>query len=112
MSWPLRRVLVSGPSMAPTLHHGDQLLVLLRRPRRPPPAGRIVVTRLPDRPVSVKRVIRVDGGRIWLEGDNPFGSTDSRDLGAFESGAVVGRVVARLWPRPRLFGTRAGIPPE
>jgi nickel-type superoxide dismutase maturation protease len=98
---PLRRVLVTGPSMAPALRHGDQLLVDVREVRRPPRPGDVVVVRLPDRPLSVKRVGRVDAGAmLWVEGDNPLGSTDSRDLGAVPADAVVGRVVARLWPRP------------
>src|SRR3954470_16151257 len=98
---PLRRVLVTGPSMAPALRHGDQLLVDVRAVRRPPRAGDVVMVRLPDRPLSVKRVTRVESqGSVWVEGDNAFGSTDSRDLGAVPREAVVGRVLLRLWPRP------------
>src|SRR4051794_22071536 len=98
---PLRRVLVTGPSMAPAIHHGDQLLVDVRRVRRPARAGDVIVVRLPERPLSVKRVVRLEGGgEVWVEGDNPFGSTDSRDLGAVPSGDVIGRVIVRLWPRP------------
>src|SRR3954451_3806130 len=98
---PLRRVLVTGPAMAPAIRHGDQLLVDVRPVRRPTRVGDVVVVRLPERPLSVKRVVRVEGsGGVWVEGDNPFGSTDSRDLGAVPSVDVVGRVLVRLWPRP------------
>ena len=98
---PLRRVLVTGPSMAPALRHGDQLLVDVRPVRRPTRAGDVVMVHLPERPLSVKRVTRVEAdGRVWIEGDNSFGSTDSRDLGAVPAEAVTGRVVLRLWPRP------------
>jgi hypothetical protein len=38
----------------------------------------------------------VPGGH-WVEGDNSFVTDDSRTFGA---AVVVGRVVARLWPRP------------
>ena len=99
MPWPLRRVLVQGPSMAPALRHGDQLLVLLTR--RAAPAGRVVVVALPDGTLAVKRLARLDeAGRVWVEGDNPFGSTDSRTLGALPAESVRGRVLFRLWPRP------------
>src|SRR3954447_15347780 len=98
---PLRRVLVTGPSMAPAIRHGDQLLVDVRPERRPTHAGDVVVVRLPDRPLSVKRVGRVESdGSVWVEGDNSFGSTDSRDLGAVPREAVVGRILLRLWPHP------------
>src|SRR3954451_21034742 len=98
---PLRRVLVTGPSMAPAIRHGDQLLVDVRAVRRPPRPGDVVMVQLPDRPLSVKRVVRVESdSTLWLEGDNPLGSTDSRDLGAVPADAVTGRVLGRLWPRP------------
>ena len=92
-------MLVRGPSMAPTLRHGDHLLVLFgNRPARP---GTLVVVALPDAPLAVKRLIRLDeAGRVWVEGDNPFGSTDSRSLGGLPPEAIRGRVLLRLWPRP------------
>lgn len=93
---PWRRLLVRGPSMVPTLRSGDVVFVSLRA--RPVP-GSVVLVRWPSRPrqLSVKRAVcREDGG--WhVVGDNPFGSTDSRELGPAE---VVGVVRVRLWPRP------------
>jgi nickel-type superoxide dismutase maturation protease len=95
------RVLVHGPSMAPTLRHGDQLLVARRRTAEP---GRLVVVGLPDQRLVVKRLVRIEaGGALWVEGDNPFGSTDSRSLGALAPDALVAVAVARLWPHPRLL---------
>jgi nickel-type superoxide dismutase maturation protease len=107
MRWPLRRVLVSGTSMSPTLRPEDQLLVWLRTPRRPR-AGRVVVVALPDRPLSVKRVQLVGpDGRVWVAGDNPAASTDSRQLGWLASSSIAGTVCCRYWPRP---GRIAGPP--
>jgi len=99
----LRRVVVRGPSMAPTLSAGDVVLVRFGAPPRP---GDVVVVRWPSRPaqLSVKRAsCPADGG--WLvSGDNRLGSTDSRALGP---AVVLGVVLARLWPRPgRLPGKR------
>lgn len=102
MSWPLRRVAVLGPSMVPTLHSGDQLLVWLRPVRRPR-AGRIVLVALPGRPLSVKRLLAVTPDGVRVEGDSPLASTDSRQLGLLSSRALAGTVLARLWPRPRLL---------
>jgi peptidase S24-like protein len=93
--------------MAPALRDGDQVLVWLRPPAHPAP-GSVVVVELPDRPLSVKRVVRrhPDGG-LWLEGDNAHGSTDSRDLGSIEPDALRGRVLVRLWPRPGWVARRS-----
>jgi len=92
--------------MAPTLRHGDQLLVARRGRAR---AGAMVVVRLPDDLLAVKRLVRcVDGGDIWVEGDNPLASTDSRSFGPLPADSVVGVPFARIWPRPRLL-TRAAM---
>jgi len=95
-AWLLARV--TGPSMSPTVRSGDQLLVRRRTPDAVRP-GDVVLARFPSRSdlLVVKRVRRaVDGGH-WVEGDNPFVTDDSRAYGA---AIVVGRVVARVWPRP------------
>jgi nickel-type superoxide dismutase maturation protease len=98
---PLFRVLVTGPSMAPTIKHGDQLLVRRTRRGHVPTPGAVVVVQLPDGTEAVKRVVRVEADdSVWVEGDNPGGSTDSRTLGALPASAVIGSVVLRLWPRP------------
>ena len=87
--------------MVPALRHGDQVLVWwVRRPR--PRPGAIVVVDLPqDRGLGIKRVreVRPDGS-MWVEGDNPLGSTDSRQFGVIAAAAHRGRVLLRIWPRP------------
>ena len=95
--WVLARV--TGPSMAPTVRHGDQLLVRRVRPGGAVRPGDVVLARFPARPdlLVVKRVRRAVPGGHWVEGDNPLVTDDSR---AFGTAVVVGRVVARLRPRP------------
>ena len=87
--------------MSPTLHDGDVLLVTFGAAARP---GDVVLVRWPARPdqLSIKRARRPDGPGWWVTGDNPYGSTDSRQLGP----AVVLAVARwRLWPSPaRLSG--------
>jgi len=90
-------VTVAGPSMAPTLRHGDALLV--RRTKRGRPGAVAVVRYAGDANLYVKRLSHeVDGG-WWAVGDNPYGSSDSREYGPAQ---VVGRVLVRWWPRPSL----------
>jgi signal peptidase I len=85
--------------MSPTVRHGDRLLV--RRVGSPARVrtGDVVLARFPSRPELrvVKRVRRAVPGGHWVEGDNPFVTDDSR---AFGTAVVLGRVVARLAPRP------------
>ena len=94
MRW--RRVAVRGPSMSPALSDGDVVVVRFGGPARP---GDAVLVRWPSRPgqLSVKRAVRLAGEGWWVLGDNPFGSTDSRELGPAQ---VVAVVRGRLWPRP------------
>ncbi len=96
---------VTGPSMSPAVRHGDRLLARRVRPSAARP-GDVVLARFPARPelLVVKRVRRPVPGGHWVEGDNPFVTDDSRTFGP---AVVVGRVVARLWPRPG----RVRIPP-
>lgn len=98
MAWEV--AVVRGRSMEPTLRDGDRLLV--RSGQRGARPGRLVVVALPDgRPVAVKRLVRrePDGG-WWVERDNPREGVDSWQVGALPEAAVLGVVVARLWPRP------------
>jgi nickel-type superoxide dismutase maturation protease len=96
-AWTLARV--TGPSMSPTVRHGDRLLVRRVRSAGAVRPGDVVLARFPSRPelLVVKRVRRAVRGGHWVEGDNPLVADDSR---AFGVAVVVGTVVARLRPRP------------
>ena len=50
-----------------------------------------------DRSVSmVKRLASIKNGKLWVLGDNPTESSDSRSFGALPAEALVAKVVARL----------------
>jgi nickel-type superoxide dismutase maturation protease len=96
--FPFGVAVVAGASMQPHLYDGDCVLV---RRRARPRAGDVVLVRRPDRPdlLIVKRVQEVHpDGRLWLTGDNPSASDDSRLFGAVEPAAVEGRVAFRYRP--------------
>ncbi|MFJ6198294.1 S24/S26 family peptidase [Micromonospora sp. NPDC092111] len=99
-AWPRRpftAVGVTGPSMFPTLRHGDAVLV--RRGGRAVRPGDVVVAVFRTRPelLVVKRAVRPQDGGWWVRGDNELVTDDSRAYGVAD---VLGRVVARYWPRP------------
>jgi len=79
--------------MSPTLSDAD--IVLVRRTGTASP-GDVVLVVWPGQ-LSVKRAVHKTDGGWFVRGDNPFGSTDSRELGP---ATVVGVVTWRLWPRP------------
>ena len=95
--------------MRPTLEPGDWALALGTARRRPPRVGDIVVLEHPDRPgfELVKRVTMVrnpstsDVSELWVEGDDPASSTDSRHFGPVDGTRVRGRLVLVWWPPSR-----------
>ena len=44
------------------------------------------------------RVISVPPGHVWLEGDNPYNSTDSRDYGPVPIALLKGKIIFQLYP--------------
>jgi phage repressor protein C with HTH and peptisase S24 domain len=84
--------------MLPTLREGDRLLVVHGAKPRP---GGLVVVRLPDGVVAVKRATRREAAGWWVERDNPHEGVDSWLVGAVPDADVLARVLCRLWPRPR-----------
>ncbi|TQL67453.1 peptidase S24-like protein [Nocardioides albertanoniae] len=98
---------VVGVSMEPTLRAGDRLWVSYRRT---PVPGAMVVARLADGAVVVKRAVErrtTSSGRAawWLLSDNSeaTGVIDSRHRGPVAEDDVIGVVTARMWPRPRIL---------
>ncbi|GAA1875499.1 hypothetical protein GCM10009836_66020 [Pseudonocardia ailaonensis] len=97
-----RAVTVRGPSMSTALTDGDVVLARFGAAVRP---GDVVLVGWDARPgqLSVKRAVRAEGDGWWVEGDNPFGSTDSRTLGP---ATVLAVVPVRVLPRPGRLARR------
>jgi signal peptidase I len=94
---------VRGRSMQPTLYDGDRLLV---RHGASPRVGDVVVVRLPDGVVAVKRATtRSRAGATdgwWVERDNPAEGVDSWSVGTVPDADVLAVVRARVWPLRRV----------
>ncbi|MEU6063545.1 MULTISPECIES: nickel-type superoxide dismutase maturation protease [Streptomyces] len=97
---------VTGPSMVPTLHHGDQLVVQYGARIRP---GDVVVLRHPFQQdlLVVKRAAERREGGWWVLGDNPYAGGDSTDYGTVPEDLILGRV--RLRFRPLRPGQRSPL---
>ena len=92
---------IAGTSMLPTFSPGDYLVVDLGAYRRTAPRrGEIVLAQDPRDAgrTLVKRIGSTEpNGRVWLVGDNPAESTDSRAFGPVPVSLIAGRVVWRYW---------------
>ncbi|MFB8114723.1 MULTISPECIES: nickel-type superoxide dismutase maturation protease [unclassified Streptomyces] len=88
---------VTGPSMVPTLYHGDWLLVQRGALVRP---GDVVILRHPLQQdlLVVKRATERRGGGWWVLGDNAYAGGDSTDYGTVPEELVLARVRARYRP--------------
>jgi phage repressor protein C with HTH and peptisase S24 domain len=88
---------VRGRSMEPTLYDGHRLLV---HHGAVPRVGDLVVVRLPDGVVAVKRATRREphDDAWWVERDNSREGVDSWVVGAIPDHDVVAVVRARLRP--------------
>jgi len=83
--------------MLPTLQEGDQVLVRVGGAHVEP--GAVVLVQHPHRSDQrlVKRVEHITpDGALFVVGDNPKASTDSRAFGAIPRGNLLGVIVGRL----------------
>jgi signal peptidase I len=104
----LQVVGVNGDSMTPTYREGDQLLVLRRGFRGRLRVGAVVVCLPPPgiriragdvdaaTQLMVKRVAALPAGQVYVLGDAPRHSLDSRAFGALPPELVRGVVIRRL----------------
>ena len=83
------QVRVHGDSMWPTLRDGDRIEAV----QGPSPVvGDIVVVRHPMKHITViKRVKRIVGDSLFIEGDNPdpIGSEDSHNFGPVPHSSII-----------------------
>lgn len=86
---------VTGNSMLPNLKDGDKVLV---KPCESYQIGDIVVAQHPFKQsvVLIKRVSEIHENGLFLVGDNPAESTDSRTLGKISPKDILGKVVHLL----------------
>lgn len=82
---------VEGLSMLPAFAHG-KIIVGWRFGR--PQVGDVVIARH-HKIELIKRVSDIQGGQVYLLGDNPPASTDSRQFGWLPATAIIAVVITR-----------------
>lgn len=90
-----QRLAVRGCSMLPALVPGDEVFLNpAAYTRTAPQVGDVVMAQHPSRDeLILKRITHIAAdGRLFLRGDNPMASTDSRSLGLFDPSMIRGRV--------------------
>lgn len=90
---PISKFKVFGSSMMPTLRPGQAVMsfnwaYLNKKPK----SGEIVVIKL-DHKEIIKRVDRVEGEWVFVQGDNQTDSIDSRHFGPVNINQLIGKVV-------------------
>jgi len=62
--------------------------------------GDVILTYHPEQQYLIgKRITDIlPDGTLWIEGDNPAYSVDSRHFGPVDADSVVARIYCRLWP--------------
>jgi len=92
---------VREQSMEPWARQGDFVLVdrmsyLFFKPK----VGHVVVVRHPQNPslLLLKRIVKAEKDRYWIEGDCTSKSTDSRHFGWLKRDFLVGKVIHKTDP--------------
>ncbi len=91
---PLRRFTVVGNSMLPMLRSGQDVLVwcwTLRFRVRDVVAVKSSKIKMPKE--IIKRIKKISGDQVWIEGDNLDESTDSRQFGWVSKRDIIGKVI-------------------
>ncbi len=82
--------------MEPTFLNGSFLLVssipyLLIKPK----VGDIIAFKKDDK-IFIKRIVKINGEKYFVKGDNKNDSLDSRKFGWIEKKEIVGKVIAKI----------------
>jgi nickel-type superoxide dismutase maturation protease len=90
---PISKFKIHGESMYPTFKPGQEIIsfnwaYLGKKPK----VGEIIVIKYSGKEI-IKRVKKVEGEEVFVEGDNKDESTDSRHFGSVKVENVVGKVI-------------------
>ena len=93
-----RRFVVSGNSMFPTLKSDESIFINPHHYKTNPILeGELVLVKHPNEDLLiVKRIAFTENESVFLIGDNPKQSTDSRHFGSVSKDLILGKVCSKL----------------
>ncbi len=93
---PLVRLVIKEKSMLPTFKEGESIIAL-RYLFSKPKVGDVVIFSHTTPPfLFLKRIVKINKNKIWVEGDNKKVSIDSRKFGHVEVKNVIGKVLFKI----------------
>jgi nickel-type superoxide dismutase maturation protease len=91
--FPFIKYRILGNSMYPTLKTGSNVLVFKYFFSKPK-IGDIITARDPkDGKTIIKRIIKIENKKYFVQGDNKEASTDSRKFGLLDKNDIIGKVI-------------------
>lgn len=85
--------IVKGDSMSPEIP--EQSIVIFQRIGNEYQVGDVVIAELNDAEI-IKRIDSIDGGQVFLKGDNQAVSIDSYTFGTVSEDVIVGKVICMI----------------
>jgi signal peptidase I len=93
----LARLKIIGHSMEPQIKNGETILVS-KIPYwfKTPQINDIVAFKDSSEKILVKRIVKIENRRYFVEGDNKRDSLDSRKFGDISKDKIIGEIIFKL----------------
>lgn len=82
--------------MEPYLKEHDSVIVGKYFFSKPKVGDVVIFYRSTPPKILIKRIVRITGKNIWVEGDNKSNSIDSRSFGSIRKENIIGKVIKKL----------------
>lgn len=93
----LARFKIVGHSMEPQIKNEESILVSsIPYWFKIPNIGDIVAFKDNKGKVLIKRIVKIQNGKYFMQGDNKYDSLDSRQLGLISKNQIIGEFIYKL----------------
>jgi len=95
-NFPIRRFKIKNQSMVPYLHEHDEVITIPYFLLKPKTGDVIVFKHIVPPFIFCKRIKKIVGDGVWVEGENKKISIDSRKFGFVDKKNIIGKVVMKI----------------